>query len=111
MFFYVASPRDHHHDSAAADHDTSFDHEAILGSKKDAESFNELSPEEAKARLEVLLEKMDRNLDKNVDRYVHLVNSFFRLCVCFLCNHPKLQVSHERRPIAEIIFEFDISPY
>jgi len=73
------SPRDHHHDSAAADHDTSFDHEAILGSKKDAESFNELSPEEAKARLEVLLEKMDRNLDKNVDRkelYSWILRSF-----------------------------------
>ena len=46
------SPRDHKHGSGA-EHDNSFDHEAILGSKKDAEEFDDLSPEEAKRRLRV----------------------------------------------------------
>jgi len=61
------SPRDHHH-GHGEEHDNSFDHEAILGSKKDAEEFDELSPEEAKRRLKVLLSKMDRNLDESIDR-------------------------------------------
>jgi len=71
------SPRDHHHDDG--DHDTSFDHEAILGSRKEAESFDELAPEEAKEKLAVLLEKMDRNMDKSVDRkelYSWILRSF-----------------------------------
>ena len=43
------------------EHDDSFDHEAILGSKKDAEDFDQLPPEEAKKRLAILVEKMDSN--------------------------------------------------
>ena len=43
------------------EHDDSFDHEAILGSKKDAEDFDQLPPEEAKKRLAILVEKMDLN--------------------------------------------------
>ena len=60
------SPRDHHHGSE--DHDSAFDHEAILGSRKEAEEFDELDPEEAKRRLGVLLKKMDRDNDEAIDR-------------------------------------------
>jgi len=72
------SPRDQHHQHGD-EHDTSFDHEAILGSRKDAEEFDELEPEEAKRRLKVLLGKMDRNMDGNIDRkelYAWILRSF-----------------------------------
>ena len=46
------SPRDHGHYNKDG-HDSSFDHEAILGSAKDAEEFDQLPPEEAKRRLQV----------------------------------------------------------
>ncbi|XP_023324145.1 reticulocalbin-2 [Eurytemora carolleeae] len=72
------SPRDHRH-GAGDQHDVGFDHEAILGSRKEAEEFDDLSPEEAKKRLKVLLEKMDRNLDQSVDRkelYAWILRSF-----------------------------------
>ena len=49
------SPRDHKHGSGE-EHDNSFDHEAILGSRKDAEEYDDLPPEEAKRRLGVSLE-------------------------------------------------------
>lgn len=61
-------PRDaHHHDGG--EHHSEFDHEAILGSVKDAEEFDTLTPEESKRRLGLLVEKMDRNQDKFVDRH------------------------------------------
>jgi len=41
------SPRDHKHGSGE-EHDNSFDHEAILGSRKDAEEYDDLPPEESK---------------------------------------------------------------
>jgi len=72
------SPRDHHH-GHGEEHDNAFDHEAILGSKKDAEEFDDLSPEEAKRRLKVLLGKMDRNMDESIDRnelYSWILRSF-----------------------------------
>jgi len=63
------SPRDsHHHAGDEGQHDSKFDHEAILGSHKDAEDFEKLPPEEAKKRLLVLAGKMDRNLDGFVDK-------------------------------------------
>ena len=46
------SPRDHKHGSGE-EHNNAFDHEAILGSRKDAEEYDDLSPEEAKKRLRV----------------------------------------------------------
>lgn len=61
------SPKDHGHFSGE-EHDDSFDHEAILGSKKDAEDFDQLPPEEAKKRLAILVEKMDLNKDGFVDK-------------------------------------------
>jgi len=72
------SPRDHHH-GHGQDHDSQFDHEAILGSKKEAEEFDELDPEEAKRRLGVLLTKMDRDKDGSIDRkelYSWILRSF-----------------------------------
>lgn len=61
------SPRDHGH-YADGEHHSEFDHEAILGSVKDAEEYDQLPASEAKRRLEILLVKMDRNNDKNIDR-------------------------------------------
>ncbi|XP_037085378.1 reticulocalbin-2-like [Pollicipes pollicipes] len=61
------SPRDKHH-LEDDEHDDQFDHEAILGSHKDAEEFDDLEPEEAKQRLGVLLEKMDKDGDKQISR-------------------------------------------
>jgi len=61
------SPRDKHH-LEGDEHDDQFDHEAILGSHKDAEEFDDLEPEEAKQRLGVLLEKMDKDGDKRISR-------------------------------------------
>lgn len=61
------SPRDHGH-FADGEHHSEFDHEAILGSVKDAEEYDQLPASEAKRRLEILLVKMDRNNDKNIDR-------------------------------------------
>ena len=69
------SPRHHSKD----DKDHQFDHEAILGSKKEAEEFDDLSPEEAKRRLEILLTKMDRDKDSSIDRkelYSWILRSF-----------------------------------
>lgn len=62
------SPRDHSHFSESGEHLSEFDHEAIIGSHKEAEEFDHLSPEEAKRRLEILLNKMDLDSDKKIDR-------------------------------------------
>jgi len=40
----------------------------FLGSIKDAEEFDHLSPEESKRRLKILLLKMDLNKDSQIDR-------------------------------------------
>ena len=61
------APKDHGH-GAGDTHDNAFDHEAILGSAKDAEEFDQLPPEEAKKRLAILVEKMDKDKDGNVDK-------------------------------------------
>lgn len=62
------SPRDHSHFSESGEHFTEFDHEAIIGSHKEAEEYDNLSPEEAKRRLEILLQKMDLDNDRKIDR-------------------------------------------
>lgn len=58
-------------------HDSSFDHEAILGSKDAAEEYDQLPPEEAKARLKELAIKMDKDKDGFVDR-VELIDWILR---------------------------------
>jgi len=61
------SPRDQGH-HANGHHDASFDHEAILGSAKEAEEYDQLSPDEAKKRLKVLVEKIDTDNDHFVSK-------------------------------------------
>lgn len=56
-----------HYDDAG-EHIDQFDHEAILGSAKEAEEFDHLPPEEAKRRLGILLKKMDLTGDGFIDR-------------------------------------------
>lgn len=62
------SPRDHGHYSESGEHLSEFDHEAIIGSHKEAEEYDNLPPEEAKRRLEILLKKMDLDNDRKIDR-------------------------------------------
>lgn len=61
-------PRDHNHLGDDGSHNIEFDHEAILGSSKEAEEYDTLPPEEAKKRLLVLVKKMDLNNDQHIDR-------------------------------------------
>lgn len=61
------SPRDADH-YAEGEHHQEFDHEAILGSVKEAEEFDKLPIEESKRRLGILLTKMDLNNDKYIER-------------------------------------------
>lgn len=63
-------------------HHTNFDHEAIIGSAKQAEEYDHLPPKEAKKLLQVLLEKMDLNDDKFINtREMHdwILRSFAML--------------------------------
>ncbi|TRY74789.1 hypothetical protein TCAL_00653 [Tigriopus californicus] len=52
----------------APTHENAFDHEAILGSHAEAETFDQLSPAEAQRRLRILLDKMDRNHDERIEK-------------------------------------------
>jgi hypothetical protein len=49
---------DVHHHSADGKHDNAFDHEAILGSAKEAAEFDTLPAEDAKSRLKLLVGKI-----------------------------------------------------
>ena len=75
---YKARDSDHH--GADGEHDTEFDHEAMLGSVKEAEEFHQLSPEESKRRLQILVSsKIDTNKDGFVDKHelkAHILRSF-----------------------------------
>ncbi|CAH2105080.1 unnamed protein product [Euphydryas editha] len=74
-------PRDYEHYNDGG-HNVEFDHEAILGSVKEAEEYDRLSPEEAKKRLEQLLPKMDLNSDSYITHYElkkWILNSFIKL--------------------------------
>ncbi|XP_017769822.1 PREDICTED: reticulocalbin-2 [Nicrophorus vespilloides] len=62
------SPRDRGHLSDSGEHDSDFDHEAILGSSKVAEEFEHLTKDESIRRLRILLKNMDLNKDQNIDR-------------------------------------------
>ncbi|MFH4975930.1 hypothetical protein AB6A40_002639 [Gnathostoma spinigerum] len=44
-------------------HNVHMDHQAVLGSKKEAASFDDLTPEEAKSRLAVIAQRMDADKD------------------------------------------------
>lgn len=73
-------PRDSDHHDADGEHMTEFDHEAILGSVKEAEEFHQLSPDESRRRLEILVStKIDTNKDGFVDKHelkAHILRSF-----------------------------------
>ncbi|XP_045458854.1 reticulocalbin-2 [Melitaea cinxia] len=74
-------PRDYDHYNDEG-HNVEFDHEAILGSVKEAEEYDKLSPEEAKQRLEQLLPKMDVNGDSYISNYelkAWIIKSFKKL--------------------------------
>lgn len=62
---YLGRDRNHIVDG---EHHSEFDHEAILGSVREAEEFDHLTPEESKKRLSILLTKMDYNNDQVIDR-------------------------------------------
>lgn len=72
--------RDSDHEGADGEHYTEFDHEAMLGSVKEAEEFHQLSPEESKRRLEILVStKIDTNKDQFIDKHelkAHILRSF-----------------------------------
>lgn len=71
--------RDAGHHGEHGEHMVEFDHEAILGSVKQAEEFDQLSPEESKRRLGFLVKKMDLNRDEFIDRHelkAHILRSF-----------------------------------
>jgi len=65
------SPHERFQDAHYKDgqHDEHMDHQAILGSKKTAEEFDKLAPEESKKRLRVMAKKMDLNADGFVDKH------------------------------------------
>ncbi|XP_028156604.1 reticulocalbin-2 isoform X1 [Ostrinia furnacalis] len=76
---YRSRDFDHYND---AGHNSEFDHEAILGSVKEAEEYDKLTPEESRRRLALLLPKMDLNGDQNIDRLElkkWILNSFINL--------------------------------
>ncbi|CAH1776059.1 unnamed protein product [Owenia fusiformis] len=54
------------HFSEDGEHNPEYDHEAILGSR--SEEFSEMDPEEARAKLAVLVDQMDTNGDGNVNK-------------------------------------------
>ncbi|XP_034186003.1 reticulocalbin-2 [Osmia lignaria lignaria] len=60
------SPRDANHYTGGEHQE--FDHEAILGSAKEAQEFDKLPMQESKRRLGILLKKMDLNNDKFIER-------------------------------------------
>ncbi|XP_074105543.1 reticulocalbin-2 [Cotesia typhae] len=62
------SPRDNYH-YVDGEHHNEFDHEAILGSVKEAEEFDKLPVAESKKRLRILLNKMDLNGDQFIERH------------------------------------------
>lgn len=64
------------------EHHSEFDHEAILGSVKEAEEFDNLNPEESKRRLAILVKKMDMNQDGFVssnELHAWIIRSFKQL--------------------------------
>lgn len=75
----VFLPRDSNHLDENGEHMSEFDHEAIIGSVKEAEEFDQLSPAESKRRLAILATRMDLNSDDHIDRHelkAHILRSF-----------------------------------
>lgn len=75
----IYKSRDESHHGEDGEHKSEFDHESIIGSVKEAEEFDNLSPAEAKRRLAVLVTQMDLNADDHIDRHelkAHILRSF-----------------------------------
>ncbi|KAI6241270.1 hypothetical protein M3Y99_00351900 [Aphelenchoides fujianensis] len=51
------------HEGAHGEHNVDMDHQAVLGSKKMAHEFDDLSPQESKRRLRIIAKKMDKDGD------------------------------------------------
>lgn len=71
--------KEHYHDG---EHDSHYDHEAILGDRQLEKEFDELEPEEAKRRLGILAKDMDKNKDGYVSKEElvdWIMNSFRKL--------------------------------
>ncbi|XP_048758659.1 reticulocalbin-2-like [Ostrea edulis] len=71
--------KEHYHDG---EHDSHYDHEAILGDRQLEKEFDEMEPEEAKRRLKVLAVEMDSDKDGFVSRQElidWIMNSFRKL--------------------------------
>lgn len=63
-------------------HDPGFDHDAVTGSHKQSEEFKDLSPDESKKRLAVLVGRMDSDGNGKIDKNEltnWIVNSFKKL--------------------------------
>lgn len=76
------TPAKHEHYSDEGDHYDEYDHEAILGTRKAVEEFEELSTEEAQTKLREIVEKMDVDNDKSVSESElteWILNSFVSL--------------------------------
>uniref|UniRef100_A0AAF5Q015 Reticulocalbin-3 n=1 Tax=Wuchereria bancrofti TaxID=6293 RepID=A0AAF5Q015_WUCBA len=56
------------HSAESDQHNIHADHKVVIGSRKEAEIFDDLNPEEAKRRLAVLAKKMDKDGDGYVTR-------------------------------------------
>lgn len=71
---------DSNHYGIDKEHDTEFDHEAMLGSTRKAEEFHQLPAEESKRRLKLLVStQIDTNNDQFVDKHelkAHILRSF-----------------------------------
>lgn len=57
---------DEEHYQSGDEHNIDYDHEAFLGSDTQADEFDQLTPEESKARLTKIIERMDSNHDGNI---------------------------------------------
>lgn len=72
--------RDADHHDGDGEHMTEFDHEAMLGSVKEAEEYHQLSPDESKRRLHILVStKIDTNKDQFIEKHelkAHILRSF-----------------------------------
>lgn len=73
-------PKDADHHGGDGEHYMEFDHEAILGSVKEADEYHSLTPDESKERLRILVEtRIDTNHDGFVDKHelkAHILRSF-----------------------------------
>lgn len=68
LIISLAIPTDHrkHYAEGGTKHNVDYDHEAFLGSKDEADEFDQLTPEETKTRLTKIIERIDSDHNGNV---------------------------------------------